>query len=101
MDRAVRSFDVLRVDRQRAGPDRDRVAVESPLEVRLNSKPFSVIMRTPGADAHLALGFLLSESVIRSSADVERLDVDDVENVVNVWLPPEREAKVASRSEEH
>jgi FdhD protein len=92
---AVRDFDVLRVDGAGAIPDRDRVAVELPLEVRLNSHPFSVIMRTPGADEPLALGFLLSESVIRSRADIERVDADDVEGVVNVWLTPERDAAVA------
>lgn len=96
MSAAIRLFDMLRVDDGRAGADRDRVAVELPLEVRLNSEPFSVIMRTPGDDRHLALGFLLSESVVRSAADIERVDVDDVENVVNVWLTPERDAAVTA-----
>ncbi len=73
----------------------DRVAVELPLEVRLHSEPFSVIMRTPGDDHHLALGFLLTESVVSEPQDIERVDVDDVENVVNVWLRPERHAAAA------
>src|SRR5687767_3435606 len=93
---AVRQFDVLRVDGRQADSDHDRVAVELPLEVRLNSQPFSVIMRTPGADEHLALGFLLSESVIRTRADIERVDADEVEGVVNVWLTPERDAAVSA-----
>ena len=96
MSAGVRSFDMLRVAHGRAATDRDRVAVELALEVRLNSEPFSVIMRTPGDDHHLALGFLLSESIVRSSADIERVDVDDVENVVNVWLTRERDAVVAA-----
>jgi FdhD protein len=95
MSGASRDFDVLRVGGAQVDADRDRIAVELPLEVRLNSQPFSVIMRTPGADRSLALGFLLSESVIRSLADVERVDADDVEGVVNVWLAPERSALVA------
>jgi len=88
MSTAVRAFDVIRVDAERASRDRDVVAVELPLEVRLNSLPFSVIMRTPGADRDLALGFLLTEGVIAQMSDVERVDLDDVEHVVNVWLPP-------------
>src|SRR5262245_47231773 len=96
MSEAVRQFDVLRVEEHRANPDRDRVAVELPLEVRLNSEPFSVIMRTPGDDRHLALGFLLTESVIRTADDLERVDVDDVESVVNVWLRPDRQAVVTA-----
>ena len=90
MSVSVRVFDVLRVSAGDRGPDRDRVAVELPLEVRLNSEPFSVIMRTPGDDRHLALGFLLSESVIAHLDDLERVDVDELENVVNVWIAPNR-----------
>jgi FdhD protein len=90
MSMSVRAFDVVRVSARERGLDRDRVAVELPVEVRLNSEPFSVIMRTPGDDRHLALGFLLSESVVRSLDDVERVDVDEVENVVNVWIAPTR-----------
>jgi FdhD protein len=94
MSAAVRSFDVLRRDRRGLDADRDRGAVELPLEVRLNSRPFSVIMRTPGADQALALGFLLSESLIRRPGDVTRVDLDEVEGVVNVWLSPELEPVV-------
>jgi FdhD protein len=50
--------------------DRDEVAVEEPMEVRVNGAPFSVIMRTPGADRELAAGFLLAEDVIRSSDEL-------------------------------
>jgi FdhD protein len=94
MSVSVRAFDVVRVSARERGTDRDRVAVELPLEVRLNSEPFSVIMRTPGDDRHLALGFLLSESVVRDLDDVERVDVDEVENVANVWIAPARLAVV-------
>ena len=94
MSISVRAFDVLRVSANDSGPDRDRVAVELPLEVRLNSEPFSVIMRTPGDDRHLALGFLLSESIVRSVNEIERVDLDDIENVVNVWIAPARVTEV-------
>jgi FdhD protein len=94
MSAAVRAFEVLRVDARQTAADRDRVAVELPLEVRLNSEPFSVIMRTPGDDRHLALGFLLSESVIRTVDEIERVDLDEVENVVNVWLSAEQRGAV-------
>jgi FdhD protein len=95
MTPASRAIDVVRIDGHRADADRDTVAVELPLEVRLNSQPFSVIMRTPGDDRHLALGFLLSESVIRSADDVDRIDLDEVEHVVNVWVARERDATVS------
>ena len=50
-------------------PLHDRVAVESPLQVRLDEEPFAVIMRTPGDDEALVLGFLHAEGVIATRAD--------------------------------
>jgi FdhD protein len=41
--------------------ERDEVAVEEPLEIRVNGEAVAVTMRTPGHDEELALGFLLSE----------------------------------------
>ena len=41
----------------------DRVAVEEPLEIRVNGSPVAVTMRTPGHDEELALGFCLSEGI--------------------------------------
>ena len=45
----------------------DDVAVEAALEIRLDGEPFSVTMRTPGADRELAAGFLFTEGIIRGS----------------------------------
>src|SRR3954464_3953627 len=48
----------------------DMLAVEEPLELRVDGKALAVTMRTPGHDVELAHGFLLSEGVIGSRADV-------------------------------
>ena len=53
--------DVLRLPG--ASRERDSVAVEEPLEIRVNGAPVAVTMRTPGHDEELALGFLLSEGI--------------------------------------
>jgi FdhD protein len=53
--------DVLRLPGERR--ERDSVAVEEPLEIRVNGSAVAVTMRTPGHDEELALGFLLSEGV--------------------------------------
>jgi FdhD protein len=42
----------------------DLVAVEEPLEIRLDGQPLAVTMRTPGHDDELALGFLHGEGLI-------------------------------------
>jgi FdhD protein len=42
----------------------DEVAVEEPLEIRVDGEPLAVTMRTPGHDEELALGFLYGEGLI-------------------------------------
>jgi FdhD protein len=44
--------------------ERDEVAVEEPLEIRVDGVPLTVTMRTPGHDEELALGFLHGEGLI-------------------------------------
>jgi FdhD protein len=42
----------------------DEVAVEEPLEIRVDGEALAVTMRTPGHDEELALGFLYGEGLI-------------------------------------
>jgi FdhD protein len=48
----------------------ETLAVEEPLEIRVNGAALSVTMRTPGSDFELAQGFLLTESIIARREDV-------------------------------
>ena len=91
---SVSVFDVVRFDQQQCDAVSDRVASEAPLEVRLDGQPFSVIMRTAGADEDLAAGFLFTEGVIADASDLQRIDTGTVPNVVNVSLAPRRAATV-------
>jgi FdhD protein len=85
---AVREVDVVRVGGAADETVRDRVAVEAPLEVRLNGESFSVIMRTPGTDCELAIGFLFTEGVVRTAADVVEVAADG--DMIDVTLAPDR-----------
>ena len=58
-----RHVNLQKIGRATRADHRDLVAVEEPMEVRVNGAPFAVIMRTPGADRELAAGFLLAEDV--------------------------------------
>ena len=53
--------DVVRLPGGRA--ERDAVAVEEPLEIRIAGEPVAVTMRTPGHDEELALGFCFTEGL--------------------------------------
>ncbi len=48
----------------------DEVAVEEPLEIRVDGRPLAVTMRTPGHDEELALGFLHGEALIDAPREV-------------------------------
>ena len=54
----------------RSVAERDYVAVEEPLEIRVSGETLAMTMRTPGHDNELALGFLFSEGLIASRQDV-------------------------------
>ncbi len=49
----------------------DTVAVEEPLEIRVDGDPVAVTMRTPGHDEELALGFLYGEALIDDARSVD------------------------------
>lgn len=74
----------------------ETLAVEEPLEIRLNGTPITVTMRTPGSDVELAQGFLLTEGVIATRDDLLTVrycrgaaeDGTNTYNVLDVTLAP-------------
>jgi FdhD protein len=48
----------------------DYVALEAPLEIRFAGSPATILMRTPGHDEELVLGFLFSEGIISRADDI-------------------------------
>lgn len=88
------SWPVRRVKaRAKALVETDVLAVEEPLELRVRGRAVAVVMRTPGHDADLAAGFLLTEGVVRSAEDIYDLTQcrttkrAEQGNVVEVVLP--------------
>lgn len=51
----------------------DHLVVEEPMEIRLNGTSLAVVMRTPGADADLALGFAITEGIVTTPAAIARV----------------------------
>jgi FdhD protein len=85
---------------------RDVAAAEEPLDVRLHGRSFAVIMRTPGEDRALAAGFLLSERIIRTAADIGAVehcrhpDQSRAHHVVDVFLVGDAAARVPALLEQ-
>jgi FdhD protein len=68
----------------------DDVAVEEPLEIRVDGRPLTVTMRTPGHDEELALGFLYGEGLIDGPHDAGPTE-DFAANIVEVAGPLTRD----------
>jgi FdhD protein len=68
----------------------DEVAVEEPLEIRVDGEPLAVTMRTPGHDEELALGFLYTEGLIDGPHEVGLTD-DLAANTIEVAGPLRRD----------
>src|SRR4051812_36053427 len=68
----------------------DEVAVEEPLEIRVDGQSLAVTMRTPGEDEELALGFLHGEGLIHRAHPVGPTE-DLALNTVDVRGPLARE----------
>jgi FdhD protein len=66
------------------GETGDVVAVEEPLEIRIDGEPVAVTMRTPGHDEELAIGFCLSEGLSPIGA---RVPDDLAANAIEVDAP--------------
>lgn len=70
----------------------DELAVEEPLEIRVDTRSISVTMRTPGHDEELAIGFLVTEGILQRREQVQevrRYPRNELGNVVDVFLTQE------------
>ena len=54
----------------------DDLTTEEPLEICIGSKTLATTMRTPGHDKELAVGFLVSEAVVRDREEIANISSD-------------------------
>ena len=73
----------------------DEVAIEEPLEIRVDGAPLAVTMRTPGHDEELALGFLWGEGLI-DGPRAAGLTADLAANTIEVTGPLTRDPSARS-----
>jgi FdhD protein len=99
----VMEVNAVRWQNDTSTSNEEHLTIEEPFEVRLGHQSLAVIMRTPGHDVELALGFLLTEGIIQSARAVLSVqngyDADGLplENVLNVTLAhPAQEAAMQS-----
>jgi FdhD protein len=74
----------------------ETLIVEEPLSIRIEGKPYSVVMRSPGEEKAHAAGFCLSEGLIEGAEDIREIGfcTEAGVNVATVSLQPKRREEV-------
>lgn len=92
-DDSVRAFGAVHIEEGAQSSREELVAHEEPLEIQIDGAPLAVLMRTPGNDEELGLGFLITERIVRGPGDVESIrhcttvpDAEAEDNVLQVRL---------------
>jgi FdhD protein len=95
---STQSHNALRYVRDACRSYQQELIGEEPLLIRIEDKPYSVVMRTPGEEIFHAAGFCLSEGLVDRPDDLATVgychQMDS--NVVDIRLHPERVKKVFS-----
>jgi FdhD protein len=103
MQSANKQIEVIRVSENGSDDKMDWIAIEEPLEIRLeygltnqrSTQNVAVTMRTPGNDAELAIGFLFTEGILKNQEQIENIDhcfiacAENKTNVILVSLKPD------------
>jgi len=104
MSDSASQFSITKVTPDGSAELNDQVAREEPLEIRVEGQSVAVVMRTPGHDRELSAGFLLSEGVVSSAADIFEISEcpsradhpEEKGNVVDVLLTKGHEVDLAA-----
>ena len=87
-----RDVSILKVSGRSVEGAIDEVAAELPVRLLLNDEPLVTLLCTPSELRELAVGFLLSEGLLRDKAAIKKMELDEREAAVHVelsGLPPD------------
>jgi len=92
----IESYQVIRCERGVCRSSSHDFIGEEPLLIRIDGRPYSVVMRTPGEESFHAAGFCLGEGIADSPDDFMIIGYgkDLNPNVIDIRLKPERHEKI-------
>src|SRR3954468_5966576 len=97
MRRNILSVPIRKVNAGSEASAQDLVAVEEPLQIRLQGRDIAITMRTPGHDRALAAGFLFTEGILRDASQIARI-AEDEKGAVDVVLDAEIDVDQPARN---
>ncbi|MBE9490925.1 MAG: formate dehydrogenase accessory sulfurtransferase FdhD [Bacteroidetes bacterium] len=102
---ATRKYEGKKFEKDLATKVADALTIEEALQININSKPFTVSMRTPGNDISLVRGMLHSEGIIKNASFrpeliLKKENNDGIVTIVELTIPKEElgEGYLNSRS---
>jgi FdhD protein len=84
---SVKKTNAIRYSEGISGDSKEELTWEEALQIKINGKPYTVTMRTPGNDTFLAAGLLLAEAVVSSYDDI--LSIKETATSVDVEIKKE------------
>jgi len=90
------SYQAVRCEKGVCNKDSLELIGEEPLMLRIEDKPYSVVMRTPGEEIFHAAGTCLGEGIVDSADDFDRIcwDANIDSNIVDIWLTREHKKNI-------
>ena len=84
MDNETEKFPILKLTENGSSSMEDVVARESPLTIIFNNQELVTLLCSPTNVKYLAVGFLLSEGLLKSKDEIKRITVDDRRGVIRL-----------------
>lgn len=83
--------DIVKIDVSARNAQRttDYIAEEKPLHIFLNRTPYVTVFCSPSLLKELAVGHVVSEGIVKSLEEIERIDLKEKEGVCKIWLKPD------------
>ncbi|WP_299014350.1 formate dehydrogenase accessory sulfurtransferase FdhD [uncultured Polaribacter sp.] len=88
----ILSYQGLKLDSTLQQKIEDSLVVEAPIQININNKPYTVVMRTPGNDIDLVRGLLFAEDIFKSNRyfnfDITKKE-NNIPTIVNITIAKE------------
>jgi FdhD protein len=94
MTRNIITVPIRKVEGSDESNSQDLLAVEEPLEIRVNDRNVAITMRTPGNDEELAIGFLFTEGILTGAI------INDANSISGITTPARNVVNISLQSED-
>lgn len=90
-----RTYQSIKIVQNNSEQKIDDIVIEAPLQININNKPYTVVMRTPGNDVELTRGLLYAEDIYKGfdSLNITIEDKKDASTILNLNIPEQKLGK--------